>query len=158
MDRPVEHTSTDQSVSGTVSRLTRGQSNGYELYEREGSYVLSIDLPGYERDDMSVHWHDGILVVSAEHEAENPNRSREAKKRYRVSMDIDPDGIQARYRQGVLDVFCRRPSPNRVGRRFRWKTEQSNRLMVWSETSHPPAIEIIGVGSVHPSALNHLDF
>jgi HSP20 family protein len=105
MDRPVRQSSTDQSISGMVTRLTRGQGGGYELYERDGSYVLSIELPGFSRDEISVQWHDGTVVVDAVHEAANPNRSREAHKRYRVSVDIDPEEIQARYRHGVLDVY-----------------------------------------------------
>ncbi len=113
MNRPGNRSSSDHSIPGKVSWVTQGSGGGYEVYERDGLYVLSIELPGFTRDDISVWWDDGILVIDAYHEADNPSRVRETEKQYRVGMDIDSSGIQARYQNGILDVFLP-PTGNEV--------------------------------------------
>lgn len=77
-------------------------SDDYELYEQDDEFVLSIDLPGFARDEIDVRWQDGRLAVAAEHEDEN--RKRTYHRSFRFPKDIDEDGIAAEYANGVLEV------------------------------------------------------
>ena len=37
-----------------------------DLKETENGYEMSIDLPGFKKDDVTAHLKDGYLIVSAE--------------------------------------------------------------------------------------------
>ena len=79
-------------------------SNDYELYEEEGEFVLTVDMPGFEVDEIDVAWDDGVLNVAAEHVDDERGRSKTYHRRFRFPRDIDEDGIAASYRNGVLEV------------------------------------------------------
>ena len=38
--------------------------NDYELYEEDGEFVLSVDVPGFEREEIDLTWNDGVLEVT----------------------------------------------------------------------------------------------
>jgi len=38
------------------SRVFGQSSDDYELYEENDEFVLSIELPGFEREDISLSW------------------------------------------------------------------------------------------------------
>lgn len=76
----------------------------YELYEEDGQFVLTIDMPGFETDEIDVRWHEGRLVVSAEHLDEGRNRQKTYHRSFRVPKTVVEDEIGARYHNGVLEV------------------------------------------------------
>lgn len=87
-----------------------GQSNEflrndeYELYQTEDAFVLTIEMPGFETDEIDVSWNDGILNVAAEHDDENRGRRRTYHRRFRVPKRVDEEAIRAEYTNGVLEV------------------------------------------------------
>ena len=76
----------------------------YELYEEDGEFVLSVELPGFDVDDIDVTWDDGMLNIAAEHENEQRNQHRTYHRRFRFPKRVDDEGIGARYRNGILEV------------------------------------------------------
>lgn len=86
------------------SRLFERGSNDYELYEEDGEFVLTIDMPGFETDEISVAWDEGVLNVSAEHIDENRDQQKTYHRRFRFPKEIDEDAITAEYTNGVLEV------------------------------------------------------
>lgn len=86
------------------SRLFGFGSTDFELYEQDDEFVLTVELPGYEREDIDVNWYEGRLSVSAEHEDETRGRRRTYHRSFRVPKEIEPDEIEATYRNGVLEV------------------------------------------------------
>jgi len=81
-----------------------GFGNDYELYEEDGEFVLTIDLPGFEREEIDLAWDDGVLNVAAEHVEEGRNRRKTYHRRFRFPRAVDEDAITASYRNGVLEV------------------------------------------------------
>jgi len=79
-------------------------SNDYELYEEDDEFVLSVEMPGFEREEIDVTWQDGVLNVAAEHADEERNRKRTYHRRFRFPRAVDEDDIAAAYRNGVLEV------------------------------------------------------
>lgn len=75
----------------------------YELYEDDGEFTLTVELPGFERDDIDVRWRDGQLNVAAEREGPG-DRAKTYHRSFRFPREIDEDGISAEYRNGVLEV------------------------------------------------------
>ncbi|WP_254837569.1 Hsp20/alpha crystallin family protein [Natronomonas marina] len=78
--------------------------NDYELYEEDGEFVLSIDAPGFEREDIDLTWDGGVLNVAAEHVDEDRGRKRTYHRRFRFPKDVETDAISASYTNGVLEV------------------------------------------------------
>ena len=86
------------------SRLFGTGSSDYELYEEDGDFVLTVELPGFEREDIEVNWFEGRLNISAEQDDEARNRRQTYHRTFRMPKEIEPDGIEAEYRNGVLEV------------------------------------------------------
>ncbi|WP_435180236.1 Hsp20/alpha crystallin family protein [Halorussus sp. AFM4] len=78
--------------------------NDYELYEEDDEFVLTVDMPGFETDEIDLAWDDGVLNVAAEHVDEDRNRKKTYHRRFRFPREVDEDGIEASYTNGVLEV------------------------------------------------------
>ena len=76
----------------------------YELYEEDGEFVLSVELPGLDVDDIDVTWDDGMLNIAAEHEDADRNQRRTYHRRFRFPKCVDDEVIGVRYRNGLLEV------------------------------------------------------
>ncbi len=82
---------------------TAGGSD-YELYEEDDEFVLTIDMPGFEADEIDLAWDDGVLNVAAEHVDEQRGQKKTYHRRFRFPRDVDEDAIAATYTNGVLEV------------------------------------------------------
>ena len=105
MTLPTDPSSSWRSGIGSSSRLFGTGSDDYELYEEDGEFVLSVEMPGFERDDIEVGWYEGRLTVAAEREDDRRDRSRTYRRSFRMPKRIDDDDIRARYQNGILDVY-----------------------------------------------------
>lgn len=76
----------------------------YELYEEEDEFHLAVELPGFEPDEITPTWDDGVLNVVAEHVDEARDRQRSYSRRFRFPKEVEEDAIAAEYRNGVLEV------------------------------------------------------
>ena len=79
-------------------------SDDYDLYEEDDAFVLSIDAPGFDREEIDLTWDRGVLNVAAEHVDKERGRKRTFHRRFRFPKDVDTEGIDAAYRNGVLEV------------------------------------------------------
>lgn len=86
------------------SRLFQTGSDDFELYEEDGEFVLNVDMPGFDLEDVHVSWDEGRLFIWAEHEEEGRARRKTYRRTFRLPKEIEPDEINARYRNGVLEV------------------------------------------------------
>lgn len=107
----------DQSLESHLPEIFRsGSAPPIELAESEEEFIANIELPGMEKDDISVQLLSNQMVVSGERKWEE---SKAGKNYYRVEsqygefrrvidlpdgLRMDPDGIVASYRKGVLTV------------------------------------------------------
>ena len=79
-------------------------SSDYDLYEEDDEFVLSIDVPGFDREEIDLTWDTGVLNVAAEHVDEDRGRKRTFHRRFRFPKDVDTEAISASYSNGVLEV------------------------------------------------------
>lgn len=83
-----------------------------DISEDENNYSLEIELPGYEKSDITVDYEKGYLTVRAEKsEKEGEVKPNYIRKERSVSCqrsfyigEIDEDSIAAKYANGVLTV------------------------------------------------------
>ena len=87
-----------------------------DLLERDEEFEATVDLPGFERDDVEVRVTDHVLRVEAERDA--PTGEPDEGERYlrrerrhdavhrsiRLPDDVDADGVTAAMKNGVLTV------------------------------------------------------
>ena len=90
--------------SGFPSRLFSTGADDYELYEQDDEFVLSIEMPGFDREEITVTWDEGLLNVAAEHEDDARGRRKTYHRRFRLPKDVEDEEIRARYHNGVLEV------------------------------------------------------
>ncbi|MFW6153154.1 MAG: Hsp20/alpha crystallin family protein [Halobacteriota archaeon] len=76
----------------------------YELYEEDESFVLTIEMPGFETEDISVTWDEGVLNIAGEHVDEDRGLQRTYHRRFRFPKEIVDEDITAEYHNGVLEV------------------------------------------------------
>lgn len=81
-----------------------GLFEGVELYEEDEEFVLTCDRPGFDLEEITVSWDDGVLYISGAHEDESRNQRKTFHRSFRFPKDVDPDEISAAYQNGVLEV------------------------------------------------------
>ena len=128
------------SLQDDMQRLMRtlvgGQANGetartwvpaVDVWETENELVYAFDLPGLEKDKVSVEIEDNVLTVSGERE-----RTHEVKEdrfyRYErrfgafqraigLPQGVNEDQISADFKEGVLEIHVPKPEeakPRRI--------------------------------------------
>lgn len=104
MALPTSPTNSWMQSLDVPSRLFGTERSDYELYEEGDDFVLSVELPGFDPDEISVTWQDGVLNVAAEHNDEARGRRRTYHRRFRFPKNVDDDAISAEYTNGILEV------------------------------------------------------
>lgn len=85
-----------------------------DLVETGDQYVLRADLPGLSDDDVNVQLEDNVLTISGERNAEHETqqegyyRLERAFGAFSRSLTL-PDGVQARFDRGVLEIRIAKP-------------------------------------------------
>jgi len=85
-----------------------------DLKEEESRYVLTAELPGLTKEDVSIEVGDGVLEISASKESSKEESDEGYIRRERGSMhferrmmlpeDVDSDAIEAKLNDGVLEL------------------------------------------------------
>ena len=90
---------------------------GISVEETDEGFVVLADLPGFDRDELSLRLHDDQLHLSGEHEVEDGTsyRSRRISERITLPARADPEHVTASYHNGVLEVRFVVPSDDASG-------------------------------------------
>jgi len=85
-----------------------------DIKEKKDSYVIEMDLPGYERENIDLSLKDGYLEVTAEMNKENDedNEKFVHKERYYghcsrsfyVGDQITVEDVNAEFKNGILNI------------------------------------------------------
>ena len=97
-----------------------------DLVEAEDHFLLKADLPGLTESDVNIEVQDGTLTISGERKAEHEQRE---KGWYRIERSfgsfnrsltlpdgVDPDRIEASFKDGVLGVRIPKPQERKPRR------------------------------------------
>ena len=99
-----------------------------DIIETETDYKLEIDLPGFKKDEVSVEYEEGWLIVSAKKEQDEEEKDDKGKvlrrerrfgsckRRFALSEDVDHDAIEASFADGLLTIKVpkKEPTPPQV--------------------------------------------
>ena len=86
-----------------------------DIYEKDGNYHIEMDVPGFDKKDISIEANDGYLTITAEKnsEDEEKNENKNYIRRERVYGkversfylgDLDQDKIDAEFKNGILNI------------------------------------------------------
>lgn len=97
-----------------------------DLVETEDHLVLRADLPGVDRDDISIEAKDGVLTVAGERKAQHEekregfHRVERSFGRFSRSLElpkgIEAENIEASFERGVLEVRMPKPAERKPTR------------------------------------------
>lgn len=86
-----------------------------DIYEKGGDYHIEMDIPGFNKDEISVETKDGYLTITAEKKTENNEDDKEKNYirrertygKYERSFylgDLDENKIDASFENGILKI------------------------------------------------------
>lgn len=87
-----------------------------DITEFEDKYELGVELPGYEKKDVTASLKDGYLTIEAERHAENQTKEKNGKyihkecftgkcqRSFYVGEQITQEDIRATFNNGILTV------------------------------------------------------
>ena len=86
-----------------------------DIYEKDGNYHIEMDLPGYNKENISVEAKDGYLTIKAEkkNEVNEEDEERNYIRRERsfgsfertfTLGDLDQEKIDASFADGTLSI------------------------------------------------------
>ncbi|WP_440991806.1 Hsp20/alpha crystallin family protein [Haloarchaeobius baliensis] len=115
MNRQFEEATRSWSGNGPAAWwATEGEEMSLDLVEHDDEFVVAVDLPGFERDEVSIRVTDHRLEIDAEHEAETEEEEehylrherthRELHRSVRLPDEVDTENVAARMRNGVLTI------------------------------------------------------
>jgi HSP20 family protein len=76
----------------------------FELYEDGEDFVLTLEIPGFDPEDIKVAWDAGVLNVGARQTHEGRGGERTYHRRFRFPKEIDEEQAYAEYNNGILEV------------------------------------------------------
>jgi HSP20 family protein len=85
-----------------------------DVHENDGQYAVTVELPGMDKEDVTIEFDEGMLTIRGEKRSEreeNGEKPRFVERRYgafsrsfSLPRDADPDRIEARFDKGVLTL------------------------------------------------------
>ena len=84
-----------------------------DVKENDKEYILDIEVPGYDKNNISVNYEDGYITVSARKEEKSDEekngyirqeRSSSCSRSYYVG-EVEEESIKAKYENGVLALY-----------------------------------------------------
>jgi HSP20 family protein len=122
----------DDSVRSWVPRM--------ETYRKDSEYVVRIDLPGVNPNDVNVHTEANLLTITGERKGEEKGPEyRETfygkfERQVALPQGVESDKIAARYEHGVLEICVPLPA-QLAGRKIPIQIEQNSNKKVESKAA-----------------------
>jgi HSP20 family protein len=115
MSRQFDDASRMWESEGPLSRWSSDAgSMAIDLVDREDEFVVTVDLPGFERDDVDIRVTDHTLRIEAEHEEvldeeqerfiRHERHHESTERSVRLPGEVDKEAVAARMKNGVLTV------------------------------------------------------
>lgn len=95
-----------------------------DIKENESDYEMVIDLPGFQKDEISAQLKNGYLTVTAAKELDSENQTQENQKYIRreryagscqrsfyIGSELKQEDIKAAFEQGILTLHIPKAAP-----------------------------------------------
>lgn len=101
-----------------------------DIKETDKDYQLSIEMPGFKKDEIKVSLENGYLTVSAEkNETEEESKEKDSAKylrrecrvscqrSYYVGEQVQEESVKAKYENGMLHLTVPKEEPKKIASR-----------------------------------------
>lgn len=87
-----------------------------DIRENEDNYEVSVDLPGFAKEDISVKLDNGYMTISASKEQKEEEKDKDGKfirrerysgsasRSFYVGDEVTHEDIKAKYENGILQL------------------------------------------------------
>ena len=87
-----------------------------DIREKEGSYELDVDLPGFKKEDLKLQLENGYLTISAVRNTKKDEKDEKGKyirqerysgavsRSFYVGESITEEDIHAKFEDGILKL------------------------------------------------------
>src|SRR6266853_2021767 len=104
----------DTGLPARDTALFSAWSPALDLYDEKDRFLVSLELPGMKKEDISLSFQDGVLTVSGERKHEREGKEGETFRSERYSgkfqrsvslpAGVDASKVKASYKDGILHV------------------------------------------------------
>ena len=101
-------------VLGEGRRDAPGFAPAVDVTENDDEFVITAELPGARKDDMTVEFHDGVLTLRGEKRSEREEEKEHARyverrfgscsRSFTLPANADGERLEASFRDGVLTL------------------------------------------------------
>lgn len=95
-----------------------------DIQEKDGNYLLEIDVPGYDKENIKIELENGYLMVTAEKKEsdekdENGYIHQErfigtCSRSYYVGKNVKQEEIKASFKNGILMINIPKEEKNQI--------------------------------------------
>lgn len=96
-----------------------------DIKEKGNNYIIEIDLPGYEKEDIEIELEKGYLKVSAKTTKETDNSEDEkyihkerfygeCSRSFYVGENLKEEDIKAAFKNGILTLTVPKDQPKKI--------------------------------------------
>ena len=100
-----------------------------DIYEEGNNYVIEMDVPGFQKEDINMELEDGYLKIAVEKkEDENSNDNKKYVRRERHSYakcerrfyvgNINEEEIKAKFNDGILKISVPREEEKKENKKI----------------------------------------
>ena len=94
-----------------------------DIMEKDGNYLMEIELPGFKKEDIKAELKDGYLTITAESSSSAENKdergtvnhkeryTNSCKRSFFVGEQIRQEDIKAGFENGILKLQVPKDSP-----------------------------------------------
>jgi HSP20 family protein len=107
--------------SGMGTAVTR-EFPPVNLWLGDNSVVVTAELPGVGRDDVSINLLDDVLTVEGQRRPRDEGQAQWHRRErgygsftrtIQLPFRVDPNNVQARFNNGILEIELQRPHEDR---------------------------------------------
>ena len=98
-----------------------------DIKEKDGLYLMTMDLPGFDKDNIKIELKDGYLTVTAEQNEEKEENEAEkggyivrernygsCSRSFYVGDHVTENDVKAAYKDGALHLSFPKEAPKEV--------------------------------------------
>ncbi|MCE9532716.1 MAG: Hsp20/alpha crystallin family protein [Planctomycetes bacterium] len=104
----------DDAFENYFANMAKPSHPGNTLRELDTEFVLTLDAPGFEVNEFDIVADEENVTVKAEHsvtEGETTRTERSLHRQFTLPSFIDPNKVEAKYRNGVLELRLAKAAP-----------------------------------------------
>mgnify|MGYP000574883556 CR=1 FL=1 len=121
----------DNYFTSTTERAWKPTSR---VEEKENFYLLTLDIPGVDKEHLKVELEDNVLSIAGERKDRFKNENEELNtfasfsQRYSLPKEINQDEIEVHQDNGVLDIILPKTQKKQISKTIEVKSGKSQLL------------------------------